>query len=93
MTKRDIVVKIAKDTGLIQEDVQLVVQQLLDNITAALVDGEHIEFRDFGVFEVAVRKSRVGRNPRKPDSEVVIPDRKVVKFKPGKKMKELVVKS
>jgi nucleoid DNA-binding protein len=93
MTKRDIVVKIAKDTGLIQEDVQLVVQQVLDNITDALVAGEHIEFRDFGVFEVAVRKSRVGRNPRKPDSEVVIPDRKVVKFKPGKKMKELVVKS
>ena len=93
MTKRDLVVRISRETGVVQEDVYTVVQKFLDYITEGLVKGEHIEFRDFGVFEVSVRKSRIGRNPNKPDNVVKIPERKVVKFKPGKEMKELVLKS
>jgi nucleoid DNA-binding protein len=37
-----------------------------------------------------VRKSRIGRNPKKPENVVTIPERKVVKFKPGKVMKKRV---
>lgn len=90
MTKRDLVVRISKDTGIIQEDVYSVIQKTLDYITESLGAGEHIEFRDFGVFEVATRKARIGRNPRAPEHVVQIPERKVVKFKPGKKMKALM---
>ncbi len=91
MTKRDLVVRISKETGIIQEDVFAVIQKTLDYITEGLVRGDHIEFRDFGVFEVTVRKRRIGRNPNKPENVVTIPERKVVKFKPGKKMKALVL--
>ncbi len=91
MTKRDLVVRISKETGLIQEDVYTIIQKTLDYITDSLVAGEHIEFRDFGVFEVATRKSRVGRNPNRPEDVVRIPERRVVKFKPGKKMRQLVL--
>lgn len=91
MTKRDLVVRISKETGIIQEDVFAVLQKTLDYVTEALVRGEHIEFRDFGVFEVTTRKRRIGRNPNKPENVVTIPERKVVKFKPGKKMKALVL--
>jgi nucleoid DNA-binding protein len=69
-----------------------VVQKRLDYITESLVDGENIESRDFGVFEVITRKSRIGRNPHKPEDTVVIPERRVVKFKPGKEMKARVLK-
>ena len=93
MTKRELVVRIAEETGLIQQDVYTVVQKTLDYITESLTNGETIEFRDFGVFEVRTRKARIGRNPNKPDHIVEIPPRKVVKFKPGKKMKELVLGS
>ena len=93
MTKRDLVVRISKETGVIQEDVYTVIQKTLDYITEALVQGEHIEFRDFGVFEVSMRKSRIGRNPNRPDHVVQIPERKVVKFKPGKQMKARVLSS
>ncbi len=93
MTKRDLVVRISKETGIIQEDVFTVLQKSLDYITEALVRGEHVEFRDFGVFEVTVRKQRIGRNPNRPENVVTIPERKVVKFKPGKKMKALVLGS
>lgn len=91
MTKRDLVLKISQETGIIQEDVFTVLQKTLDYITEALVKGEHIEFRDFGVFEVTVRKQRIGRNPNKPENVVTIPERRVVKFKPGKEMKAAVL--
>lgn len=90
MTKRDLVVRISNETGIVQEDVYAVIQKTLDHITKGLVNGKHIEFRDFGVFEVCRRKPRIGRNPNKPEIAVQIPERKVVKFKPGKKMKALV---
>ena len=92
MTKRDLVVRISKKTGLIQEDVQAVLQKTLDYIIESLAKGENVEFRNFGVFEVRVRKSRIGRNPNKPSHVVTIPSRKVVKFKMGRIMKARVMK-
>jgi len=93
MTKNDIVTNISEETGIFKEDVYAVVQKTLDSITQALVDGEKIEIRGFGVFEVATRKSRIGRNPNKPTETFQIPERKVVKFKAGKKMREAVLNS
>ncbi len=89
-TKRELVVRIANETGLIQQDVYDVIQKTLDYITESLARGEDVEFRNFGVFEVTERKQRIGRNPNKPEQTVTIPTRKVVKFKPGKIMKQQV---
>ena len=91
MTKRDLVVRISNETGLIQQDVLAVVQRTLDYISEAVAKGETVELRNFGVFEVKVRQARVGRNPNKPEKDVRIPPRAVVKFKPGKEMKESVI--
>ena len=90
MTKRDLVVRIADETGLIQQDVYAVIQKTLDYIVDGLAKGETVEFRNFGVFEVRQRKQRIGRNPNRPQQVVTIPERKVVKFKPGKIMKALI---
>jgi len=87
LTKRDLVIRIANEIGLNQQEVHEVIQRTLDYITEALLKGMHVEFRDFGVFQVTMRKSRIGRNPNKPTDVVRIPPRKVVKFKPGRKMK------
>jgi len=91
MTKRDLVVRISSETNLIQQDVLTVVQKTLDYITEALAAGVTVELRNFGVFEVKTRKARVGRNPNRPETDVPIPARSVVKFKPGKEMKEMVL--
>ena len=90
MTKRDIVVRIADETGLIQQKVHDVVQKTLDCIVESLAQGETVELRNFGVFEVKERRQRIGRNPNRPTEVVTIPPRKVVKFKPGKIMKQVV---
>ncbi len=93
LTKRDLVVQIARESGQIQETVYQILQLTLDGIADALVAGRHIEFREFGVFELTTRKSRIGRNPNKPETVVRIPERKVVKFKPGKRLKMLLAKA
>jgi len=94
LTKRELVLRIAEEVGLTQQQVFEIIQKTLDYITEALVAERHIEFRDFGVFEITVRKSRIGRNPNKPADVVRIPERKVVKFKPGKLLKQsLLAKS
>jgi nucleoid DNA-binding protein len=92
MTKRELVIQIAEQTGLTQQQVHVVIQKTLDAITESLVRGTTIEFRDFGVFEVKTRKARLGRNPNKPENTVSIPPRRIVKFKPGKAMKDQVMK-
>lgn len=92
MTKRDLVIRIAAETDLTQQQVFAVLQNALDHITEALVKGETVEFRDFGVFQVKTRKPRIGRNPNKPKNTVTIPERRVVKFKAGKLMKAAVLK-
>ncbi len=86
MTKKDIILKVADETGLKQIDVKLVVQKTFDCIIEALVRGEKIELRNFGVFKIKQRKSRTGRNPR-TGQVVPVPPRKVVVFKPGLEMK------
>src|ERR1700745_4031100 len=92
LTKRDLVVRISEETGAIQQQGRDVVQKTLDYIAEALARGDKVELRNFGVFEVKVRKARIGRNPNAPAADVPIPERSVVKFKPGKEMRTEVLK-
>src|SRR5689334_21013814 len=92
LTKRDLVVRISEETGMIQQHVLDVVQKTLDYIGESLAKGDKVELRNFGVFEVKTRKARVGRNPNAPETDVPIPARSVVKFKAGKEMAAAVIK-
>ena len=92
LTKRDIVIHISEETGLVQSQVFAVVQKTLDQIAEVLAKGGKVELRNFGVFDVKIRKARVGRNPNKPETDVPIPARAMVKFKAGKEMKAAVLK-
>jgi len=92
LTKRDLVIRISEETGLIQTEVFDVVQKTLNYITEALAKGDKVELRNFGVFDVKIRKARVGRNPNKPETDVPIPARAMVKFKAGKEMAAEVLK-
>ena len=92
LTKRDIVLSIHNEVKsdypeVSQKAIREIVQQTLDEIADALSSGRNVELRNFGVFEVQVRKSRIGRNPNKPEKDVVIHERAVIKFKAGKELK------
>ena len=92
LTKREIVLEIYRKSGFPQKQIVDTVQQTLDIIQNALAEGRNVELRNFGVLEVQVRKQRIGRNPNKPDAEVVIPERAVVRFKSGKILKQQLKK-
>lgn len=99
LTKRELVSQIVDDLDALDpkpelnhQSVLMVVQKTLDYIAKALADGNKVELRNFGVFEVKVRKARIGRNPNAPETDVPIPERSVVKFKPGKEMRAEVIK-
>lgn len=92
ITKRDLVIKISNETGLTQQQVFDVIQNALDSITDSLASGDTVIMRNFGAFQVREMKAKVGRNPKDPNKDVPIPARAVVKFKPGKEMKEKVAR-
>jgi len=92
LTKRDLVIRLSEETGLIQTQVTEVLQKTLNHITEALAKGDKVELRNFGVFDVKIRKAKIGRNPNQPETDVPIPARAMVKFKAGKEMAAEVLK-
>lgn len=92
LTKRDIVQSIYGEVKneyktLPQKAVRDIVIKTLEHIESALSERRNVELRNFGVFEVQTRKARVGRNPNRPEQDVLIPERTVIKFKAGKRLK------
>jgi integration host factor subunit beta len=83
------VLKIAKEMNMHQTDIKRIVQMTLDGIVEVLAGEGRLELRNFGVFEVKVRKPRKARNPRTGE-EVMVPSRKSVTFKGGKLMEDRV---
>lgn len=92
VSKNDIAVAVAAKTTLKKVDALLAVQTTLDFISEQLVAGQTVELRNFGVFEIVTRKRRIGRNPNKPEINIVVPERNVVKFRAGRKLKDQVEK-
>jgi len=86
-TKKDIIDRIADQTGQKRTDVKRSVQAFLDIVVEQLGEGRRLEFRDFGVFEVRERSARVAQNPKTLE-RVSVPAKRSVKFKPGRLMKQ-----
>ena len=68
------------------------IQSFIGEVTARLSSNDDVVLRNFGAFQVTKTKPKIGRNPNKPDAAVPIPARAIVKFKPGKELKERVAK-
>ncbi|HEX6883817.1 MAG TPA: HU family DNA-binding protein [Planctomycetota bacterium] len=88
-TKKELVSRIADQTGQTKVVVKEVLQAFLDEIVVELAQGNRLEFREFGVFEVKERKARRAQNPRTLE-KVEVPAKRVVKFKVGREMKAKV---
>jgi len=92
VTKKEVAAAISTKTALPITQVGEVVQLWMDHLIEELADGNRIELRDFGVFEVRQRAARTGRNP-KTGEKVNVPARAAVVFKAGKVMKAKVESS
>ncbi|BBJ27739.1 MAG: HU family DNA-binding protein [Athalassotoga sp.] len=89
MNKKELIDKVAEETGYHKKEIKDVVEGVLTSITKALADGEKVQLVGFGTFEVVKRSAREGRNPQ-TGKKIKIAERKVPKFRPGKAFKEEV---
>jgi len=90
ITRSELVERLAQAfPQLLPRDVELAVKTLLDTMSSALADGKRIELRGFGSFVMHHRPPRQGRNP-KSGEKVMVPEKRVPHFKPGKELRERV---
>lgn len=90
MNKSDLVDIITERfKSLPRKEVDLIVDNVFNKMTDALSQGERIEIRGFGSFEVRTRQARQGRNPKSGD-KVFVNTRYVPFFKVGKELKERI---
>jgi integration host factor subunit beta len=89
ITKKELVSRIAEKTGQTKVVTKDIIQMFLDSIIEELGQGNRLEFREFGVFEIKERAARKAQNPRTLE-KVHVPAKRVVKFKVGRLMKEKV---
>ena len=89
MNRQELVTKIAKDTGITKTCAAKVVDSFLDGISRSLKKGSPVTFVGFGTFKTIQRKARTARNPQTGDA-IKVPKRKIVRFTPGKTLKNLV---
>ncbi len=87
VTKKDLVDRIAGRSGSRRVVVKKIIQQFLDEVVTELGQGNRLEFRDFGVFEIRARAARVAQNPKTME-KVYVPSKRTVKFKIGRLMKQ-----
>ena len=90
MTKAEFVKALKEKAGLATlAQAETVYENLFAIIKANLKKGDDVAITGFGSFKVVKRDARKGRNPR-TGKELKIPAHKVVKFTPGKALKESI---
>ena len=90
MTKSELVSALAeRQPQLLKQDVELAVNCLLKHMADALLQGERIEIRGFGSFDLHHRSARIARNPKSGES-LSLPAKVKVHFKPSKEMRDRV---
>ena len=88
LTKHSRVLSLSRQFDISRAKALEILEQVFADISTAIGQGKHCDFRDFGSFTVSERKPRIGRNPHKPNDIYEIPGRRCVKFRPGKTLRE-----
>lgn len=86
--KQDLIQRVVDRTGLPRTKAEQAVETVFRGMKRALIAGERIELRGFGVFTIKPRKTGIGRNPR-TGTEVSIEPGRAVRFKPGRELQSL----
>lgn len=90
ITKQNFINEIRRRKKISHKDIKDILEIFFDLICEYTQDHRRIELRDFGVFKVVLRKSKIGRNPKKADVPIIIPQRYTLKFTPSPKLKKLI---
>jgi nucleoid DNA-binding protein len=83
---QDVVAEVAKATKLARPDAKVVVRKLVSSIKEALMEGQRIEIRDFGVFQTKMVSGKKGRDMAR-NLSISLPAYPKVSFKAGKNLR------
>jgi DNA-binding protein HU-beta len=89
MNKAQLIDAIAANAGLTKADAKKALDAFIKATTQALKKGDRVALVGFGSFSVSKRSARTGRNPQ-TGKEIKIPAKKVVKFKAGSDLANVV---
>lgn len=90
MNKNELAAQIVKDKNITKVDALKVIDSLVEIAANELkTKNGKLTLVGFGTFRTIIKKQKKGRNPR-TGADIIIPQKRVVKFVPGKKLKELV---
>jgi DNA-binding protein HU-beta len=89
MSKAELVGKIAAEANLTKADADRALTALIGAVKESLKNGADVTLAGFGTFTTVERAERQGRNPL-TGKTITIAAKKVVKFRPGKVLKETV---
>lgn len=90
ITKKELVTELSNVTGARHVESLALLEAFMELVSNHLAEGNEITLRTFGTFDLRVARGKVGRNPKRANSEVMIPDRCVVRFRPSKELKSKV---
>ncbi|MBQ8558230.1 MAG: integration host factor subunit beta [Alphaproteobacteria bacterium] len=91
MIKSELVSLLSEQAQMSKNDAERVVSTIFNEITKALVAGNRVELRGFGVLSVRERQARVGRNPKTGET-VSVQAKRVPFFKAGKSINDALNK-
>lgn len=89
LTKADMVEHIVHSLNLTHQEGRLLVDNFFEELSQNLIEGNEVKLSGFGNFELKDKRPRPGRNP-KTGEEVTISARRVVTFKAGQKLRQMV---
>lgn len=90
MTRAEMIDKLIRKYGQINPKlVDNSVREIFETMIESLAEGNRIEIRGFGSFEIRVRAPRDAHNP-KTGEKVELGERRVVHFKPGIELRDRV---
>ncbi|WP_372772850.1 HU family DNA-binding protein [Mangrovibacterium sp.] len=89
MNKAQLIDAIAEQSGLTKADSKKALDAFVAATTDALKNGDRVALIGFGSFSVSTRSARTGRNPQS-GAPIQIPEKKVVKFKPGAELDDAI---
>jgi DNA-binding protein HU-beta len=91
MNKNGLIAEVAKRTGASKADIGRTIDAVMDVVREAVSKGDRVSLVGFGTFERKRRNKRIARNPRKPETPIVVPARDLPWFTAGKEFKDMVV--
>ncbi|MBP7654600.1 integration host factor subunit beta [Candidatus Dependentiae bacterium] len=89
ITRQNVCDKIAAEFNLDSDLIDELMINFFEVFKKAIISGDKIELRNFGVFQLVERKAKIARN-LKTNEPIALPVKKYLSFKPGKEMKEQI---